>query len=63
MVQLYSRDGCASCKTLKYLLTKLNVEFTEHEADRTMPIVPVVKIGDVRIEGYNLPYIKQVLGV
>lgn len=70
-VTIYSRDTCAPCKTVKYLLTKKGIEYTEKNIDDPqhqneyakfgMAIVPILVIGETIITGANFGAINTAL--
>lgn len=62
-VKIYSREGCAPCYTLKYWLNKKGVKYEEFPAEDYMRVVPLIKIGDMEIEGANLGYIAELLKI
>jgi len=62
-VKIYSREGCAPCHTLKYWLGKKGIKYEESPAEDNMSIVPVVEVGDMRVEGANLGYIAELLKI
>lgn len=35
-IEIYTRQGCSKCVVLKEILQSKNVEYTEHEIDKTV---------------------------
>ena len=64
MVKIYSRKSCAPCATLKYWLSRKNVEYQEIDMDEVpneYVMAPTVVIDDYVIVGLNLPLIAELL--
>jgi glutaredoxin len=62
-IKIYSRQGCAPCKTLKYWLGKKGLKYEEFEADDSTPVVPVTYVGDYPVVGLNLALIAELLKI
>lgn len=70
-VTIFSRSTCAPCKTVKYLLNKRGVSFSERDVDDPENLadfarygvasVPVIIIGDRVIHGANFGAINSAL--
>jgi glutaredoxin len=41
-IEIYTRQGCSKCVVLKEILQNKNVEYTEHEIDKTVSREEVV---------------------
>lgn len=71
-VTIYTRPTCAPCRTVKYYLQKRGVSFIEKNIDdpemdaefgrvADFPMVPLVIVGDQKIQGLNLSLLSQAL--
>ena len=63
MIEIYTTPTCVYCHALMDWLDSLGVEYKEVDAtgDPTISAVPVTKIGDQRIVGFDRPAIKKAL--
>lgn len=72
MVTIFTRSTCAPCQTVKYFLNKNGVPYTEKNIDEpdnqaefskltSLPMVPLVLVGDQSMQGANLPKLKELL--
>ena len=73
-VTVFTRTTCAPCKTVKYFLQKKGIVFTEKNIDEPenadafaelsdFPMVPLVIVGDKKIQGLNLSLLSNMLMV
>ena len=74
-VEIYSTPSCMYCNMLKAYLTQNNVEYTDYNVqenqDKAREMVemtgqmgvPVVKIGDDVLVGFDQPKIAQLLNI
>lgn len=65
-IEIYTRQGCSQCAELKEILQKQNVEYIEHEIDRTVTrdqviskfpgvkMLPVILVDSVLVSSENL---------
>lgn len=65
-IEIYTRQGCSQCVELKEILQKQNVEYIEHEIDRTVTrdqviskfpgvkMLPVILVDSVLVSSENL---------
>ena len=61
-VKVYSTSWCPYCHALMNWLEKLGIEFQEIDAENmNLQSVPVTKIGDEKIIGFDRPAIKKAL--
>ncbi len=71
-ITLYTRETCSPCKTLKWYLTKKGYKYEEKDIDDPdnfnefvketgFATVPLLVIGDSKIQGLNLPAVNRVL--
>lgn len=71
-VTVYTRTTCAPCRTVKYYLQKRGVVFTEKNIDDpdnqaefarlgTFSMVPLVVVGEHKIQGLNLGLLAEAL--
>ena len=71
-VTVYTRPTCAPCKTVKYFLQKKGISFTEKNVEESdnglefsklvdFAMVPLVVIGDHKIQGLNLALLSKAL--
>lgn len=61
-VKVYSTSWCPYCHALMAWLEELGVEYEEVDAeDMELQAVPVTKIGDTEIIGFDRPAIKAAL--
>jgi len=71
-VTIYTRSTCAPCKTVKYFLQKKGVAYAEKNIDdpeyaaefarvSDYPMVPLVLVGETKIQGLNLGLLSQAL--
>lgn len=72
-VTVYTRSTCAPCRMLKTYLQKKGINYKEKNIDENpefaqeafdcsgMTMVPVMKVGDKVVAGFNLPLISQAL--
>jgi len=62
MVLVYSRDGCAPCRTLAYWLDKKGIKYKKLSPDGTdIRIVPTIFIGEEKIVGLNFKRLSELL--
>lgn len=73
-VTVFTRTTCAPCRTVKYWLQKQGITFVEKNIDQPenaaefsrfadMPMVPLVLIGDQKIQGLNIARLSELLMV
>jgi glutaredoxin len=73
-VTIFTRTTCAPCKTVKYFLQKKGVAFVEKNVDEPenaaefakvsdFPMVPLVLVGDQKVQGMNLSLLSNLLMV
>ena len=71
-ITIYTRTTCSPCKTVKWYLTKKGHTYVEKDIDdpdnfnefaqlSQFQMVPLVTIGDSKIQGLNLPALDRVL--
>ena len=61
-VQVYSADWCGYCHALMEWLDELGVKYEEIDADGLgLQTIPVTKIGDEEIVGFDRPAILKAL--
>ena len=71
-ITIYTKKTCAPCSMVKKLLTYKNVNFEEKDVELTenmaeamnlsgMSMVPIIKIGDNVISGYQPAQILQLI--
>lgn len=69
---VYSRETCSPCKTVKWYLKQKGHEFTEKDIDEPdnfndfvkvadMQMVPLIVIGEAKVQGLNLPALNRIL--
>ena len=73
-ITVFTRTTCAPCKTVKYFIQKKgftfiekNIDDPEHAAEFSrftdIPMVPLVLIGDQKVQGLNLSRLSELLMV
>ncbi|NBU34693.1 glutaredoxin family protein [bacterium] len=73
-ITVFTRTTCAPCKTVKYFIEKKGFSFIEKNIDdpeyakefshfADMPMVPLVLIGDQKVQGLNLARLNDLLMV
>ena len=73
-VTIYTRTTCAPCRTVKYFLTKKGISFTEKNIDdpdisaefarvSDFPMVPLVLVGESKVQGLNLGLLANLLDI
>jgi glutaredoxin len=71
-VTIYTRTTCAPCKTVKFFLQKKGIAFTEKNIDEPshaeefnkvadFPMVPLVIVGEQKVQGLNLSLLSKLL--
>lgn len=71
-ITIYTRTTCSPCKTVKWFLEKKGFKFTEKNIDdpdnfnefaaiADYQMVPLILIGNSKIQGLNLPALTRVL--
>lgn len=71
-VTVFSRTTCAPCKAVKLFLTRKGVAFVEKNIDEPenaaefarvadFPMVPLVLVGEQKVQGLNLGLLNQLL--
>ena len=62
VVKVYSTDWCPYCHVLMDWLDEIGVKYEEINAEGLdLQAVPVTKIGDIEIVGFDRPAIKKAL--
>lgn len=73
-VTIFTRTTCAPCKTVKYFLGKRGVVFKEKNIDEPenqaefnriaeYPMVPLILVGEQKLQGLNLTRLSEMLMV
>lgn len=74
-VVVYTRTTCGPCKTIKYFLNKKGIPYDEMNIDddpvaarefselASVPMVPLVRVGDQQFQGMNIPLLAKLLMV
>lgn len=65
MIKVYTTTTCIYCHALMEWLDEQGIEYEEIDAnsvpEKHITAVPLIEIGDIVIEGFNRPAIKEAL--